>query len=134
LLNLYRFITEVEGTAADPGVVRALAAGEDAGEVIGTAGVQGRCPVCRDVVDWFLGLYGAQAANLAVTVMALGGVYVGGGIILKMLGRLEESGFLEAFFAKGRYRSMMQEMPVTVILNPRVSLIGAREAARELLA
>jgi glucokinase len=101
--------------------------------VVGAAGVAGGCPTCADAVDLFLSAYGAQAGNLALTVMATGGVFIGGGIIVKMLPRLRESEFLHSFLAKGRYRSVMAEIPVRIILNPKASRIGAAQAAIDLL-
>jgi glucokinase len=104
---------------------------EDPSAVIGEAGVRGSCPTCAEAVEMFLGLYGAQAANLALTTMALGGVYVGGGIVTKLLPKLEAGGFMQAFRAAGRFEALMAETPVHVILNPRTSLLGAAQVAVE---
>lgn len=135
--NLYRFVTDVERGEPNPAVDAAIRAGldegRDVGGVVGEAAIERRCPVCIDVVNWFVSLLGAQAANLAVTVMALGGVYVGGGVVQRLGDAFDDALFLDAFFAKGRYESMMREIPVRLILSERVSLIGGREAARELL-
>ena len=62
-----------------------------------------------------------------------GGVFVGGGIVTKILPAIRDGGFLEAFTAKGRYRKLLSEIPVKVILNARASRIGAATAARDLL-
>jgi glucokinase len=106
---------------------------EDPATVIGESGVSGACPTCTEAVDLFLSIYGAQAGNLALAVMALGGVYVGGGIITKLLPRLAASRFLAAFLDKGRHATLMAEMPLHVILNPQTSQLGAAHAAKALL-
>jgi len=81
-----------------------------------------------------LSVYGAQAGNLALTVMATGGVYVGGGIVTKLLPLVATSNFMRAFTAKGRYAGLMHEIPVWVITDPKTGLIGATHAARALVA
>jgi glucokinase len=100
--------------------------------VVGEAGVGGVCPTCEAAVDLFVSLYGAQAANLALTTMALGGVYVGGGIVTKLLPKVKNVLFMEAFRDAGRFEPLMRETPVRVILNPKASLLGAAEAALDL--
>ena len=100
--------------------------------MVGEAGLHGTCPTCEDAVNWFVSLYGAQAANLALTTMALGGVYVGGGIVTKLLPKVKSGLFMEAFRNAGRFEALMSETPVRVILNPKASLLGAAEAALDL--
>jgi glucokinase len=132
LFNIFSFLDQAlhKPVAAD---VRERLQTEDPAVVIGQAGVTGLCGTCVEAVDIFLGLYGAQAGNLALTVMSVGGVYVGGGIITKLLPRLAEGAFMRAFVAKGRYEQFMAEIPVCIILNPAASQFGAAQAACELL-
>jgi glucokinase len=133
LQNVFHFLDEKLGHPVAP-EIRARMTQEDPSAVIGGAAVTGTCPTCREAVDLFLAVYGAQAGNLALTVMATGGVYVGGGIVTKLLPLLPASGFMAAFVAKGRYEPLMRELPVWVIVNPRTALIGATHAALALLA
>jgi glucokinase len=132
LHNIFQFLDEElhRPVAAE---VRARMAVANASAAIGEAAVAGTCATCREAVEIFLGVYGAQAGNLALTVMATGGVYVAGGIVTKILPLLPASAFVEAFVAKGRYRELMMEIPVRVVLNPRTALLGATHAARALL-
>ncbi len=132
LFNIFRFLDQVRQRPVEP-TVRARLQTEDPAAVIGEAGVAGRCPTCTEAVEMFLSLYGAQAGNLALTVMGTGGVYVGGGIIVKLLPKLPTSAFLHSFLAKGRYESFMAQIPVYIILNPKTSQFGAAQAASELL-
>lgn len=113
--------------------VRERMRAEDPAAVIGEAGVSGECPTCAYAVEIFLGIYGAQAGNLALTVMALGGVYAGGGIITKLLPKVNQGAFLNAFLNKGRFSSLLAEIPVRILLNPKTSQIGAAHAAAELV-
>jgi glucokinase len=106
---------------------------EDPSAVVGEAAVAGTCPTCREAVDLFFDAYGARAGSLALTAMATGGVYVGGGIVSKLAPLVRDSTFMRAFVAKGRYQGLMSEIPVCVILNPRTALIGATRAAGDLV-
>jgi glucokinase len=74
-------------------------------------------------------IYGAEAGNLALKVMARGGVWIAGGIAPRIVPRMRTPAFLEAFFAKGRMRRVLEGMAVRVILNDKVGLIGAARYA-----
>jgi glucokinase len=80
-------------------------------------------------LDLFVSIYGAEAGNLALKVMATGGVFVGGGIAPKIIAKLKETTFVEAFTAKGRLRPLLEAMPVRVILNDKTALLGAARYA-----
>ncbi len=132
LLNVFHFLDEELHRPVAPDV-HARMATEDPSAVIGAAAVAGNCATCREAVDLFFSVYGAQAGNLALTVMATGGVYVGGGIVTKLLPLVATSGFMRAFAAKGRYKELMREIPVWIILDSGAGLIGAVHAARALV-
>lgn len=132
LVNIFDFLDQYLHQPVAP-IVRQRLVSEDAAAVIGQAGIENLCPTCVEAVDIFLGVYGAQAGNLALTVMGLGGVYVGGGIIVKMLPKVTSGAFMNGYLAKGRYASFMADIPVQIILNPKASQFGAAHAARELL-
>jgi glucokinase len=78
-------------------------------------------------------MLGSAAGNLALTSMAVGGVYLGGGIPPKILPALKQGGFLKAFTAKGRFADLLARIPVCVILNSQAALLGAAHAAFETL-
>jgi len=130
LHTIFRFLTRVRKFPVEPRVRAALEKAEDPSAVIGKAGVEGGCVACVEALDLFVSLYGAQAGNLALTVMATGGIYIGGGIVTKILPRM--AGFMKSFVDKGRYHQLLSEIPVAVILNPRASRIGAAVLARRL--
>jgi glucokinase len=130
---VFRFLTEALGRPIGPAVQARLAGGEDPSAVVGEVGVAGGCATCVEAVEMFLDLYGAQAGNLALTGMTVGGLYIGGGIVTKMLPKVTDGRLLAAFFAKGRYEPLMRTIPVWVILDPKTALLGAAQAAVDLL-
>jgi len=131
LVNIYSFLRD-SGRGEEPSwLADEIATGEPAA-VISTAALAGRSRLCSDALDLFVTLYGAEAGNLALKVMATGGVYVGGGIAPRILPRLRGPAFVKAFVAKGRMRPLLEAMPVRVVLNDRLALLGAaRYAASE---
>lgn len=107
---------------------------EDPPAVIGELATTGACGTAVAAVERFVSIYGAQAGNLALTVMATGGVYVGGGIVNKLLPAMTSGGFVQAFVAKGRYERIMREIPVWIIRDPDCGLYGAAHVAAMLAA
>ncbi|WP_267383613.1 glucokinase [Cyanobacterium sp. uoEpiScrs1] len=81
--------------------------------------------LCRQAMQLFVGAYGAEAGNLALKLLPYGGLYVVGGFATKILPLMQQGDFLKAFHAKGRMKTLMQKIPVYIVLNPKVGLIGA---------
>ena len=122
--NLYRFFRQRSGQSEPDWLAEQLRTG-DLGAVVTQAGLAGKDPVCVDALDCFTRNYGAEAGNLALKMLALGGIYIGGGIAPKMLTKMQSSIFLDAFNHKGRLSSLLQSTPVYVILNDKTALQGA---------
>ncbi len=80
----------------------------------------------------FVDLYGAEAGNMALRILARGGIFLAGGIAAKNVSRFTDGRFVEAFLRKGRFRALMDTIPVNLIVNEEVGLIGAMEGARRL--
>jgi glucokinase len=134
LRNVYDHLL-VRGIAPEsPQVAAALAGGEDAGQVIGEAALAGSCALCVRALDLFLRAWGAAAGNVALLALATRGVYLGGGIAPKLLPALRDGRFLDAFRAKGRFRDLLETIPVHVIRDPGVALRGAARRAARLAA
>ena len=100
--------------------------------MISEVGLAAGHPLCAQALDLFVSIYGAEAGNLALKAFALGGVFVAGGIAPKILPKLQEGAFVAAFVDKGRLAELMRSLPVRVVLNPRVALLGAARVARDL--
>jgi glucokinase len=132
LHNIFRYLDDGLGRPVTP-AIRARMEREDPSAVIGEAALDGTCAICAEAVDMFVRLYGAQTGNLALTAMALGGMYVGGGIVTKLLPRILAGDFVAAFLDKAPHRAVMERIPVWVLLNEKTSLIGAAHAAAELV-
>jgi len=128
LADLYRYMLERAGRPAPEWFIEAARAG-DPTPAIAAAGLENRCEVCARTLEFFARLYGEEAGNLALKIMATGGVWVGGGIAPKLLPVLESGAFMEGFLAKGRMRPLLESMPVRVILDDRAALYGAAHRA-----
>ena len=100
--------------------------------VVSRVGLEGRAEICVRALELFVAIYGAEAGNLGLRMLATAGVYLGGGIAPRVLPALRSREFLDAFAAKGRVRALLEALPVRVVLNDRAALIGAaRRAAIE---
>jgi glucokinase len=84
-----------------------------------------KCQFCLSTLEMFVSIMGEEAGNLALKVMATGGVYLGGGIPPRILSMLDSGRFIEAFCRKGRMSELVARIPVHVILNPKAALLGA---------
>ena len=128
LVNVYEFLRDA-GHGAEPDWLRAALAAGDAPAVISHAAQEGQSELCAKALDLFVACYGAEAGNLALKMMALGGVYVGGGIAPRIVAKLKEPTFVRAFTAKGRLEPVLAAMPVRVIMNVHTALLGAARCA-----
>jgi glucokinase len=128
LENVYRFLRDSGNAKEPPWLAEQLGQGDPA-PVISRLALEGKSPLCSQALDLFVAIYGAEAGNLALKVMATGGVYLGGGIAPKIVARLKEAVFLNAFKAKGRLGPLLLDIPVRVIMNPETALLGAARHA-----
>jgi glucokinase len=127
LPNIYNFLKD-RSYAPEPAWLAAeLAQAKDKTPVIAQAALNQNQPVelCVATLDIFVSILGAEAGNMALTVMASGGVYLGGGIPPRILSVLEQEQFMAAFRNKGRFSELLRSIPVHVILNPKAALLGA---------
>jgi glucokinase len=128
LHSIYRFLRESEDMP-ESGTVEARLATEDPSRVISQEGLAGTSETCCEALRIFSSLYGAQAGNLALHVMATGGVVLGGGIAPAILPILSDGPFLESFLGKGRFQEFLSRVPVRVIRDDKAALIGAAQYA-----
>jgi glucokinase len=132
LFNIYRFLRD-SGIAPEPKWLRTRVAENDPGAMISEIGLTGDDPLCTKALDLFCSIYGAEAGNLVLKALAIGGVYVGGGIAPKLLSKLQDGTFTNAFSDKGRFAELLQSIEVKVSLNLRTPLIGAAHYGLTLL-
>jgi glucokinase len=131
LVNIYRALVGELGRFEAP-AVRAAMAAEDPAAVISrfalAAGAAGDA-TCAEALDRFIAIYGAEAGNMALRLLATGGVYVAGGIAPKIIDRMKAGAFVRAFNDKGRFADENARIPVHVVLNTQVGLLGAAACA-----
>ncbi len=131
LPNIYGYFRDRVFQGESPEVAAALADAADPTPVIVrfALGQAVPCPACLAAVETFVSILGAEAGNLALKVMATGGVYIGGGIPPRIIEQLRQPRFLAAFCEKGRMGALLSSVPVHVILNPKAALLGAASFA-----
>ena len=128
IARIYRFLQST-GAAEEQAAVRDEIGGGDPAPVIVRHALAGTDPLSARTLDLFIRAYGAAAGNLALTILATGGVYIAGGIAPRILDRLGAGPFMQAFRDKGRLSSVIARIPVRVILTDDVALYGAATVA-----
>jgi len=124
LKKIYTFLRDVKKMTESPTLQHRMRT-EDPNAVIGELGESGEDALCAKALDMFVSAYGAEAGNLALKVLAHGGVYIGGGIAPKILKKMQDGAFMHAFCDKGRMHDLVAHMPVRIILESRAALMGA---------
>jgi len=124
LTNCYEFLREVRGMD-EPASLAARMTAEDPNAVITEMALAAKSEICEKARDRVVSAYGAEAGNLALKVLSVGGLYVGGGIAPRILEKLKDGTFMKAFTDKGRMGQLLVNMPVRVILESKTALIGA---------
>ena len=122
--NIYAFLRDVE-KIGEPGWLHDRMLAEDPNAVISQCAEDGSSSLCFETMKIFSGAYGAEAGNIALKVLATGGIYLGGGIAPKILQTLRNGTFLQAFLDKGRMSPLLQSIPVRVIIDDTCALLGA---------
>jgi glucokinase len=124
LTNVYEFLREVRGLE-EPAWLAERIATEDPNAVITELALAAKSEICEKTMDMFVSAYGAEAGNLALKILSVGGLYVGGGIAPRILEKLKDGAFMKAFVDKGRMSQLLVNIPVRVILESRTALMGA---------
>jgi glucokinase len=126
--HIYEFLRDTK-RGEEPAWLAAELRREEPPKVVTRAALEGKCALCVQALDMFVSYYGAEAANLALKVLATGGVYIGGGIAPKIISKLTDGKFMKAFIGDGRLKNLLVAMPVRVIMNDKTALIGAARFA-----
>ena len=122
--NIYAFLRD-DQKMEEPDWLRERIRTEDPNAVIGTCAEAESAPICVEAMNLFAAALGAKAGNLGLTLLASGGIYLGGGIAPKVLKIMQNGRFSEAFLDKGRMRPILEAMPVRIILDDTCALLGA---------
>jgi glucokinase len=124
--NIYEYLRDDEHISERPEVAQLIASAKDHTKAIVEAASDPNnpCELCRATIKMLVSILASEAGNLALKVLATGGVYLAGGVALHVLGALKEPQFMQAFANKGRFKDLMGRIPVHVI-TARAALVGA---------
>ena len=128
LAEIYAFLTSSGRNESDSRILIEMK-NTDPAKVISELAIKEDVKSCKAALDMFISILGGAAGNLALTGMTKGGVYLGGGIPPKILPKLKEATFFSSFIDKGRFKGLLVNMPVYVILNDTAALLGAASRA-----
>ena len=125
LTNIYEFLRDDRGMEEPKWLADKIEEAHDPNSVITEMALTAKSEICAKALDMMVSIYGAEAGNLALKVLSVGGLYVGGGIAPKILEKLKDGTFIKAFQDKGRLSQLLINMPLRVILDSRAALLGA---------
>jgi glucokinase len=128
LVNVYEFLRDSGCGKESAEFSDALKQGDPAA-VISRAALDGTQGLAEKALDVWIAVYGAEAANLALKVMATGGLFLAGGISPKILAKLTGPVFMQSFLDKGRMRPLVESIPVQIVTNDKAGLLGAARCA-----
>jgi glucokinase len=142
ITSIYQFLRDRKIATESPEIAQAVRTWEqeagkaektiDPGAFIGSAALEKSDRLSEQTIQLFVEAYGAEAGNLALKLLPYGGLYIAGGIAPKILPLMQNGSFLTNFTQKGRMGSLLEEIPVHIILNQQVGLIGAALSASRL--
>jgi glucokinase len=139
IVSIYQFLRDTSKLSETPEVANVVKAWESQSEsvkdpaaTISAMAIAKTDPLCVATMEMFISAYGAEAGDLALKILSYGGLYIAGGIATKNLPLFTDGTFLGAFNHKGRVSNLVKNIPVRVILNPQVGLLGALDRAAKL--
>lgn len=130
LYQLYRFFIDTKLEREDPAIAQLLQQAEPQ-RVITEKAASKACKVCVRACQLFTSVYGTELGNTALKFLAVGGMFIGGGIAPHLLSYFQEQRFIESFIAKGRFSPLLMKIPVKIVLNEKTALLGAARYAQE---
>lgn len=132
IYTLYQFLAQ-SGFAPEPLTMLKIAEDKDPSAMVSECALKENDPLCMEALRLFALIYGAEAGNLALKTMSLGGVYIGGGIAPKILPVFVDGHFMKGFLSKGRFNDMLRQMEVKLSFNSETALLGAAHFAHDKL-
>lgn len=124
LINIFQFLVSTGREKWTKETKEAMEKSDPA-RVISDWGSRAKDSACVHALDWFISLYGAEAGNMALKFMSLGGFYIGGGIAPHLVEKLKSGGFQSSFIDKGRFQELLASIPIWVVMNDNAALLGA---------
>lgn len=128
IYTIYQFLRDTNRGTEDKWLREEMQHG-DTSAIVSQHGLDGKSELCARALDLFVTIYGAEAGNLALKMMATRGVFIGGGIAPKILPKMQGGLFIKAFTEKGRFENLLRTIPVRILLNDQAALLGAARFA-----
>lgn len=132
ITSIYQFLRDSNFAPESPEIAEKIKTWEveknktiDPAAIISQAAFKQSDRLCEQTMEMFIEAYGAETGNLALKLLAYGGIYITGGIAAKILPLMQDGRFLKTFKHKGRVSSLIDEIPVHIVLNPHVGLVGS---------
>jgi glucokinase len=130
LLAIFEFMRD-SGLATPSGELIAAMEEDDAAAVITRFAQSGEDEICRLAVELFLSVYGAFVGNMALATLPRGGIFIAGGIAAKIASLMQTNGFMHAYMSKGRFAGLLATLPLYIVRNSEVGLMGAQRVAQQ---
>ena len=124
LINIYSWLKDT-GRYSEPAWLKRRIKEKDSAKTITETAMNQKQALCVRSLDMFITILGSVSGNLALTALTNGGLYLGGGILPQILPKLKEGSFMKAFVNKGRFKDLLENIPVRVMLNDGAALSGA---------
>jgi glucokinase len=122
--NIYEFLRDTSKEEEPAWLKEQLAAAPDAPALISELALSKKAPICDRTLSIFVSVFGSEAGNCALKFMGTGGIFVAG-IAGKIVAKMKEPAFMESFLDKGRMKSLLEAIPIRIVLNDDSGLIGA---------
>lgn len=128
---IFQFLVETGKESFSPHLEKEMKM-KDPSRVISEWGGQRQDKACIRAVDWFISLYGAEAGNVALKFLPYGGIYIGGGIAPHLAKQFKQGAFCSSFCNKGRFKTLLESIPIRIIMNDQAALFGAASYAERM--
>jgi glucokinase len=131
LVTIYEFLRDSGRAMPSAELVAAMQACDGAAAIARFASELGEV-IATQALEMFTQIYGAFVGNVALAALPRGGIYVAGGIAAKIAAQMQGGGFMRAFLGKGRFNGLLSTLPLSIVANPQIGLLGASLVAQRL--
>ncbi|HZS99198.1 MAG TPA: glucokinase [Terriglobales bacterium] len=123
--NIYEFLRDTGKEPEPDWLKEEMGKAPDGPALISRLALEKKAPICEKTLSIFVGVYGSQTGDCALTFMSTGGIFIGGSIAAKILPLMQASTFMQSFLAKGRMQGLLNDIPVKIVLNDNAGMVGA---------
>jgi glucokinase len=123
--NIYDFLRDTKKAEEPAWLKDQMREAHDPPALISQLALENKAAICEQTLSIFVGVYGSETGNCALNFMSTGGIFIGGSIAAKIVPKMKDPVFMQSFLDKGRMRSLLQDMPVRIVVNDDSGIIGA---------